>query len=84
MYDMTMPYSEMPIYRIAKQQWITPRYVRLLRTSYQDVPAYQVEKMRMLTCGENLASRLRSSLCAEAMQKSALYDFLKDYGEGRV
>ena len=44
----------MSVYRIAKQQGITPRYVRMLRRRYQDVPAYQVEKIRMLICGRKL------------------------------
>lgn len=41
----------MSVYRIAKQQEITPRYVRMLRRRYQDVPNYQIEKIRMQKCG---------------------------------
>ena len=43
--------DEMSVYRIAKQQGITPRYVRMLRRRYQDVPNYQIEKIRMQKCG---------------------------------
>lgn len=41
----------MSVYRIAKQQGITPRYVRMLRRRYQNVPNYQIEKIRMQKCG---------------------------------
>lgn len=34
--------------------------------------------------GENLVSRRDDSMCAEAIQKFVFYDFLKDYGAGRV
>ena len=71
----------MSVYRIAKQQGITPRYVRMLRRRYQDVPAYQVEKIRMLTCGrkpkpiENYERKMvlnmyeKMPLCAVKMEK---------------
>lgn len=36
------------------------------------------------TFGENLTSRLESSLCAEAIQKFVFYDFLKDYGKSKM
>ena len=36
------------------------------------------------TFGENLAGRIEISMCAEAIQKFVFYDFLKDYGRGRV
>ena len=36
------------------------------------------------TFGENLASKLETSLCTEAIQKFVFYDFLKDYGKSRV
>ena len=36
------------------------------------------------TFGENLASRLETSLCAEAIQKFVFYDFLKDYGKSKM
>jgi len=36
------------------------------------------------TFGENLASRLENSMCAEAIQKFVFYDFLKDYGKSGI
>ena len=34
--------------------------------------------------GENLVSRLESSMCAEALRKFVFYDFLKDYGRAKM
>ena len=39
------------VYRIAKQQGITPRYVRMLRGRYKNVPDCQIEKIRIQKCG---------------------------------
>jgi putative transposase len=43
--------GDMSVYRIAKQQGITPRYVRMLHRRFQDVPDYLIEKIRLKKCG---------------------------------
>lgn len=39
------------IYRIAKQQEITPRYVRKLRWKYKELPSYLIDQIRLQRCG---------------------------------
>jgi putative transposase len=43
--------GELSVYQIARQQGITPRYVRMLHRRYQGVPDYYICKIRLKKCG---------------------------------